>query len=194
MLSRVPEPVGAPQSRGLWRPDRPAMLLLFLSMILPGIALPGIVLPGIALPGIAKPTESASPRILQAADLGRESRAAIAEGRVYLLYVSRPECPYCARLEEQVLLPMLKSGSYEGWLVLRELSWEGSTVIDFSGKKRVPEDLIREYGVTGTPTLLFLDAKGRELTGRLVGYYSEDFYWHYFEKAAESAHDRLQAR
>jgi hypothetical protein len=45
--------------------------------------------------------------------------------------------------------------------------------------------------VVGTPTLLFLDNKGEELTSRLVGYHSEDFYWYYFDEAIEIARNEL---
>jgi hypothetical protein len=48
--------------------------------------------------------------------------------------------------------------------------------------------------VVGTPTLLFLDSGGEELTQRLVGYHSEDFYWYYFDEAIENAKNKLLNR
>ena len=134
------------------------------------------------------------PDILPATRLDRESHAAVSAGRVYLLYISRPECPYCAKLEAHVLRPMLRSHRFDNQIVLRELSWEGDRVTDFEGRRRDPSELVREYGITGTPTLLFLDAAGEELTSRLVGYYSDDFYWYYFENAIRRAHETLLSR
>ena len=48
-------------------------------------------------------------------------------------------------------------------------------------------DIVNEYGVFGTPTLLFLDGAGHEIAERLVGYQSVDFYWSYFERTIASA-------
>ena len=132
----------------------------------------------------------ASP-IQEVKNLAIESQQAIAQDKVYLLYISRLACPYCARLEKNVLHPMLNSEDYDVQVELRELSWEGGQVIGFDGKAHQSLEIINRYAVVGTPTLLFLDSSGEELTQRLIGYHSEDFYWHYFDEAIEKAMNRL---
>ena len=132
----------------------------------------------------------ASP-IQEVKNLASESQQAIAQDKVYLLYISRLACPYCARLEKNVLHPMLNSEDYDVQVELRELSWEGGQVIGFDGKAHQSLEIINRYAVVGTPTLLFLDSSGEELTQRLIGYHSEDFYWHYFDEAIEKAMNRL---
>lgn len=129
--------------------------------------------------------------IQEVVNLASESQQAISQDKVYLLYISRLACPYCARLEKNVLHPMLNNEDYNGQVELRELSWEGGQVIGFDGKARGSLEIINRYAVFGTPTLLFLDSNGEELTSRIVGYHSEDFYWYYFDEAIENAKNKL---
>lgn len=135
----------------------------------------------------------ASP-IQEVQNLASESQQAIARDKVYLLYISRLACPYCARLEKNVLYPLLNNKDYDGQVELRELSWEGGQVIGFDGKAYRSIEIINRYAVVGTPTLLFLDSRGEELTQRLVGYHSEDFYWYYLDEAIENAKNKLLNR
>ena len=132
----------------------------------------------------------ASP-IQEVKNLASESQQAVAQNKVYLLYISRLACPYCARLEKNVLHPMLNNEEYDAQVELRELSWEGGQVIGFDGQPHPSLEIINRYAVVGTPTLLFLDSTGEELTQRLIGYHSEDFYWYYFDEAIEIATNKL---
>ncbi len=132
--------------------------------------------------------------IQQVQNLASESQQANSQDKVYLLYISRLACPYCARLKKNVLHPMLMSKEYEGQVELRELTWEGGQVIGFNGRPYQSIEIINDFAVVGTPTLLFLDDKGRELTPRIVGYDSEDFYWFYFDRAIKNATKELLIR
>jgi len=126
-------------------------------------------------------------RIPLAINLALEAEDAETHNMVYLLYVTRPACPYCKKLENNVLYPMRVSGTYADSVYLREISFEGGKIIDFDQQVRSSIDIVRRFGVTGSPTLLFLDATGAEVTKRIVGYYSEDFYWYYFEQSIKAA-------
>lgn len=139
------------------------------------------------------PVLSAKP-ISAAQNLAAESEQADSAGRVYLLYVSRLACPYCALLEKNVLLPMLRNDDYLAQVDLYELSWEGGAVVDFNQRSRKAIEIIRQYGIIGTPTLLLLDRSGNELAERIVGYHSEDFYWHYLDQAIGIAKRELLSK
>jgi thioredoxin-related protein len=119
-------------------------------------------------------------------NLVTETRRAEDNGMVYLLYVSRPACPYCRQLEQNVLIPMRVSKSYVNSVDLREMSFEGEDVVDFDNQSHPSIDIITRFNVIGTPTLLFLDSTGAEVTERIVGYDSEDFYWYYLEQSIEN--------
>jgi thioredoxin-related protein len=137
----------------------------------------------------AEPGAANSPHVIVAAkNLAREGAQATEQRQIFLLYVSRPQCPYCAALEKEVLMPMLKNPSLMAKVHLRELSWDAVGVVDFQGRERNASDLIEEFSIPGAPTLLFFDGSGRELAPSIVGYYSRDFYWVYFERAVAQAH------
>jgi thioredoxin-related protein len=137
----------------------------------------------------AEPGSANSPHVIVATkNLAREGAQATEQRQIFLLYVSRPKCPYCAALEKEVLMPMLKNSSKMAKLHLRELSWDAAGVIDFQGHERKASDLIEQFAIPGAPTLLFLDGSGRELAPSIVGYYSRDFYWVYFERAVAQAY------
>jgi thioredoxin-related protein len=137
----------------------------------------------------AEPGAANSPHVIVAAkNLAREGAQATEQRQIFLLYVSRPQCPYCAALEKEVLMPMLKNPSLMAKVHLRELSWDAVGVVDFQGRERNASDLIEEFSIPGAPTLLFFDGSGRELAPSIVGYYSRDFYWVYFERAVDHAH------
>ncbi|MFP6808783.1 MAG: thioredoxin fold domain-containing protein [Pseudomonadales bacterium] len=130
--------------------------------------------------------------IMMGQNLEKESLLAVEKNKVFMLYISRPACPYCARLEEQVLNPMLNSNEYDSLVILRELSTNGGQVIDFDGQRKPAVDITRRYEIVGTPTLLFLDDNGAELTQRITGYHSEGFYWYYLDAAIQSARSKIQ--
>ena len=130
---------------------------------------------------------AAAQPIEAAVDLARQGRQVTQEQQIFLLYVSRPDCPYCAQLEKAVLLPMLKDPLLTEKIYLAELSWTSALITDYNGQQRSGTDIVNEYGIFGTPTLLFLDGAGHEIAERLVGYQSVDFYWSYFERTIASA-------
>ena len=139
---------------------------------------------------------AASPRpgILQAEDLQAESRAAIAQGKVYVLYISRPACPYCLKLEKMILMPMLQGHRFDEVLELRELSQARTEIRSFQGRKLNVAKILARYEILGTPTLLFLDEHGDALVEKISGFHSADFYWNYFDQAVQKSQLRLNSR
>lgn len=111
-----------------------------------------------------------------------------------LLVVSQADCPYCERLKREILEPMLVSGEYEGRVLIRELLIDSELPVrDFQGQAVSPDELARRYRARLTPTLLFLDYRGRELTERMVGINTLDFYGYYLDAAIDTARQRLGA-
>ena len=114
----------------------------------------------------------------------------VADGRIsknieapILLYFSAPDCRYCMKLEEAVLKPMLRSGDYDGRVLLRKIDWRSTVqVIDFAGERIAFFNLTERYEVKVTPTLVFVDSSGREVARRILGFRSADFYWYYLDQ------------
>jgi len=113
--------------------------------------------------------------------------------RPIFLYVSAIGCPYCRRLEKDILGPMLKSGEYNNRLLLRKILWEGTdTLYDYNGKEILPEEFLLKYNIMATPTILFLDKNGKEIAKRITGYRTPDLYWYYLDASVDKAVEVLR--
>lgn len=129
----------------------------------------------------------------QAVDLHADARAAELRGLPILLVFASETCPYCIQLENDYLKPMLASGDYTDRLLIRKvLIRDTRTVTDFDGTAVEAGVVARRYGVDLVPTLVFVDAQGRELAERLVGLGSTDFYWGYLLQGIDAASARLR--
>ena len=119
----------------------------------------------------------------------QQTGADAAAGRLpIMLYVSRSDCTFCRRFEVEVLGPIVRSGEYADKIIIRELVWDlAQEVRDFDGRPVRPETLAARYDAKLTPTLLFLDTEGRELTNRITGYRQTEFFSYYLEAAIRKA-------
>ncbi len=113
---------------------------------------------------------------------------------VLVVMVSRKDCPYCHRLRREVMEPMIKGGDFAGEILLGELFIdEGETVVDFHGRRVDAADLAHGYGVSLTPTVLFLAPDGRELAEKMVGITVMEMYFHYLSEAIDEAVKKLRS-
>lgn len=134
-----------------------------------------------------------APAVPQARDLHADGRDAESRRVPILLVFASETCPYCVQLEHDYLKPMLASGEYAGRLLVRKvLIRDTRSVTDFDGTVVEAGAVARRYGVDLVPTLVFVDAQGRELAERLVGLGSTDFYWGYLLQGIDAASARLQ--
>lgn len=132
--------------------------------------------------------------IPQATDLRSDAQDVRRKGIPILLYVTRPDCPYCARLEKEVLRPIIRSGDYEGRMIIREVDWASTKPLyDFQGRKIHADELVSSYSVVVTPTLIFVSATGEMLADPLVGYNGSEFYEYYLNRTLVRATAHLKA-
>ena len=128
----------------------------------------------------------------QATDLREEAALAREKQLVLVLEFSSEYCTYCHRLEELFLLPMQRNADYQDKVLIRYVSLDSfETLIDFDGRNIATDEFAARYGVSLTPTLLFLDADGVEMSEKLVGIWSEDFYGGFIDSRIEEARQRL---
>lgn len=105
-----------------------------------------------------------------------------------LLMVSQYHCGFCERMKEEVLGPMMLSGDYTSRVLIRELLIDpGEYVTDLQGRRLSTEAFIARYQTRVTPTLLFLDAQGKEAAERIVGINTVDYLIFYIEDAIDEA-------
>jgi thioredoxin-related protein len=151
----------------------------------------GLALWGLLLVAQAQAVPGVVSQVVDFAALGDRARA----GRMpIVLVVSRADCPYCELLKEEILQPMLISGDYDGRVLIRELLIDSALPLrDFDGQAIAPDALASRYRTRLTPTVLFLDHRGRELTERMIGINTVDFYGYYLDAAIDAAGEHLAA-
>ncbi len=126
-------------------------------------------------------------------DLKAVGERARREKRVIVLVVSQKGCAYCHRLKEEVLLPMIRGGDFADEILLGEVFMdEGEWLVDFQGRKVEGQEFARRYGISVTPTVLFLSPEGKELAERMVGITVLDMYFYYLSQAIEEAVRKLR--
>jgi len=87
-----------------------------------------------------------------------------------LLLFTAEDCEFCDAVRINYLIPMLKSGGYESKILIRQIYIEDYSYLrDAKGELISGDVLALKYDVDVTPTILFLNASGKELTKRIIG-------------------------
>jgi len=119
-------------------------------------------------------------------DMTTLSKLSRDNGVPILLMFSTEDCTYCKRLEAEVLGPLRLSGADPARIILRKVLMDKyETLYDFSGKEYNAENFGIDRGVDVVPTVQLVDATGRELVPKIVGYQAAGLYDDYLEKAID---------
>lgn len=128
-----------------------------------------------------------------AENLANQCQSAEERDKVCVVYISQPGCPFCARMEREVLGPLQKVPWLMESIELVELGWAFESVVGFGDQRMTGPELMTELGVSGAPALLFLDGEGNALVDPILGYQSPDFFWFYLERSIERAQQKIGA-
>ena len=125
-------------------------------------------------------------------DLREEARIARAENLILVLEFSSEYCGYCRKLEDLFLLPMQRNAEYGKKVLIRSVSLDMyETLVDFEGRSMSTSEFASRYDISLTPTLLFLNWDGDEMSEKLVGIWSEDFYGGFIDNRIDEARAKL---
>ena len=145
-----------------------------------------------ALVGFTRASEDGAVRMVPVTDLREEARIARTDNLVLVLEFSSESCGYCRKLESLFLLPMQRNPDYDSKVLIRSVSLDGyEYLVDFDGRFTSTSEFAARYRVSVTPTLLFLDSEGREISKKLVGIWSEDFFGGYIDSRIDEARANL---
>jgi thioredoxin-related protein len=105
--------------------------------------------------------------------------------RPILLVFSETLCIYCHRVKKNFIKPMMISGDYDDQVIFRQATLDNrkKTITGLNGKTQTLGQLAKQYRIKIIPTVLFLDASGRELSERIIGINSEDYYGYFLDQA-----------
>lgn len=128
-------------------------------------------------------------------DLQALGRLAVKEQKVIFIEISASYCGYCRTLEEHIIKPMIRSGDYEEHVLIRKLDMDSHYPIkDFDGSKTSPALFAYKMNASLTPTLLFIDGRGNEVSERILGINTLELYGSYVDKALLEGHRKIKAR
>ncbi|WP_417680093.1 thioredoxin family protein [Roseibium sp.] len=99
-------------------------------------------------------------------ELEDDLATAAEEGKDLLIIVEQPGCPYCREMHQVNLrIPQIVDGIKDNFLVV-QLDMRGSReVTDMDGTAMEERDLVRKWGVTFTPTLIFIPKEAADGSG-----------------------------
>ncbi len=116
----------------------------------------------------------------------------IEQGLLLVLFVS-DDCNYCKRLKTEYLYPVLQQKNKP--LVMREVNIDkGGKMTDFDGIPIRSRLFASRYDIFATPTLTFLDSRGKVLTAPIIGYDDLDSYQFRMQKALSNSRIVLEKK
>ncbi len=124
------------------------------------------------------------------ASLAAELAAALARKQPLVVMASLEGCPFCRIVRDSHLAPLR---AQTGLPVVQLDTASTRAVLDFAGAAGTHDKLLRAWGVTTWPTVLFFGAQGKEVAERLVGASIPDFYGAYLEERLAAARRRVAA-
>jgi thioredoxin-related protein len=111
---------------------------------------------------------------------------------VLVLEFSAKHCRYCKQLESEILKPMLFSGDYEDLIQIKKIEMDSEAVLKgFKGEITSGKALAEKMDIMVTPTLVFLNAQGKEVSERIVGINTPEMFSAYVDAAIDEAHQSL---
>ena len=108
-----------------------------------------------------------------------------------ILYFRLDDCPYCQRLSEHVLHPMLKGGQFRDNAHFVEISLEADSMLDFSGHPTLPKTFAEAYGFIVAPMLVFVDGQGKQLIDPVIGLPNLAYFGFEFRQMIRAAKAKL---
>jgi thioredoxin-related protein len=115
--------------------------------------------------------------LVHATDLHADSQQAQRRHVPILLMFAQEGCSWCHYVEEEQLKPMLRNADYRAQVIIRQVMTDDlGDITDFDGSKTDANALAMRYNAPLTPTVVFVDAHGKQLGHRIVGVRSVDFY------------------
>jgi thioredoxin-related protein len=105
-------------------------------------------------------------------DLQEDLQEAVAEGKRLILYFHQDGCPYCAKLlNENFSIKQIVQKTQQHFQLVAINIWGDREVIGLSGEITTEKAFAASMKVMYTPTMLFLDERGRRVL-RINGYYA----------------------
>jgi hypothetical protein len=145
-------------------------------------------------PGTSGPARARTVTLPLAADLAADAADALRRRVPVALFFDRDNCPYCEQALREYLVPMSRAEPWRGDAIFRQVEIdEARPLVDFGGTPGTHRDLAARLGVSLSPTLVVVGAKGEPLAPPVVGLSTPDFYAAYLDRALEAGRAAMRA-
>jgi len=128
-----------------------------------------------------------------ARDLHADGRAARETQRVIVVLFTTAECPWCHRVREEYLKPMLANSRDAARILVREIDIGGPDALaDFAGAGTTHAAFAGRHNVRFAPTVIIMGPGGEPLAAPLVGFGTADYYGYYLDERIDAGLAKLR--
>jgi len=142
----------------------------------------------LALPALACAVQARAATLPSSRSLPHELSLSLRRGRPLLVMASLEGCPFCRRVRDHHLAPLLAE---TGQPVVQVDMAGAAALTGFDGQATTHDQQLHAWKVTVAPTVLFFGRGGHEVAERLVGASIPDYYGAYLEQRLQAALKRL---
>jgi len=105
-----------------------------------------------------------------------------------IVMIDQEDCPFCRRGEGEFFAAIFAGGEFDNRALFGKMSINaGDSIINLEGRSESVESFLADLNTHFTPTILFLDANKTELTKKMVGLSTPDFYGFYLERGIKQS-------
>ena len=138
----------------------------------------------LGVPALAFAVGSRAATLPSSRSLPDELALSLQRGRPLLVMASLDGCPFCKRVRDHHLAPLLA----ESGQPVVQIDMAGTAALaGFDGQATTHDRQLRAWKVTVAPTVLFFGRGGHEVAERLVGASIPDYYGAYLEQRLQAA-------
>ncbi len=126
-------------------------------------------------------------------DLQADAKLAQQKAIPILLLFTQQSCGFCELVRSDFLRPMLLNRDYDSKVLIRQIEFDGDDVVGFDGKKITMDNFTNHYNVGFTPTVIFLDSNGKELTEQIIGITTVHYYGGFIDDNIDLSLQKLRS-
>ena len=128
----------------------------------------------------------------QAVDYQKLGKQSLQLNQPIVVFVSASHCEFCHLVQDQVFIPTYRAGGYSDFIFTRLLVDGDYAVKDFTGEITTPAILAqRLFSYELTPSLLFVNAIGEQLSDPIIGVANVEYYEFLMLRQVQKAQQQL---
>ena len=113
-------------------------------------------------------------------------------GKPVIVLIDQYDCPFCRRVEGEFFPAIFANAEFKGKALYGKISIDdGETIVGPEGSVMGTREFLGDVGEFFTPTILFYDDQQNELSEKIIGLSTPDFYGYYLEQGIKESIAKL---